>query len=140
MTPCLLRPLPEKSDSDLHPANIVVEGSRLHVIDFDDSGFGWHHYDIAVALFNYHLDNPIEHLQAAMIAGYRKFRAISDNDLAYLRVFMLIRAMVSIGWYSARPEVTAGSIALPHLIDYVRSNAVSVMASHGIFIKPMPSI
>jgi Ser/Thr protein kinase RdoA (MazF antagonist) len=75
-----------------------------------------------------------------MITGYRKFRSISDNDLAYLRVFMLIRAMVSIGWYSARPEVTAGSIVLPHLIDYVRSNAVRVMASHGIFIKPMPGI
>ena len=126
--------------ADLHPANIVVEGSRLHVIDFDDSGFGWHHYDIAVALFNYHLDKPIEHLQAAMITGYRKFRSISDDDLAYVCVFMLIRALVSIGWYSARPEVTAGSIALPHLIDYVRSKAVRVMASHGISIEPMPSI
>ena len=74
-----------------------------------------------------------------MITGYRKFRPISDNDLAYVRIFMLIRALVSIGWYSARPEVTAGNIVLPQLIDYVRSNAVSVMASHGIFIEPMPS-
>ena len=36
--------------ADMHPGNIVVDGDRLTVIDFDDAGFGWHQYDIATAL------------------------------------------------------------------------------------------
>ncbi|MDB3945814.1 phosphotransferase [Gammaproteobacteria bacterium] len=126
--------------ADLHPANIVVEGQRLHVIDFDDSGFGWHYYDIAVALFNYHLEIPIEHLQTAVVSGYRKARSISDEDLSYIPLFMLIRALALIGWYSARPEVEAGATTLPQLINYVRSKGVDVMAGHGLLIKPMPGI
>lgn len=126
--------------ADLHPANIVVEGERLHVIDFDDSGFGWHYYDIAVALFNYHLETSIEHLQTAMVSGYRKARSINDEDLSYIPLFMLIRALVLIGWYSARPEVEVGATILPQLIRYVRSKGVGVMASHGLLIKPMPGV
>ena len=28
--------------ADMHPGNILVDGDRLTVIDFDDAGFGWH--------------------------------------------------------------------------------------------------
>ena len=28
--------------ADLHPHNVVVGEQGLHLIDFDDSGFGWH--------------------------------------------------------------------------------------------------
>src|SRR4029077_15427119 len=37
--------------ADLHQHNVLVDGERLTVIDFDDAGFGWHQYDIAVALY-----------------------------------------------------------------------------------------
>ena len=36
--------------ADLHPGNLLVGASGLTVIDFDDAAFGWHLYDIAVAL------------------------------------------------------------------------------------------
>ncbi len=39
--------------ADLHAGNVLVDGDRLTVIDFDDSGFGWHQYDAAVALFHF---------------------------------------------------------------------------------------
>ena len=39
--------------ADMHPGNILVHGDRLTVIDFDDAGFGWHPYDIAVVLTYY---------------------------------------------------------------------------------------
>ena len=28
--------------ADMHPGNVLVDGDRLTVIDFDDAGFGWH--------------------------------------------------------------------------------------------------
>ena len=124
--------------ADLHPDNIVVDGERLHVIDFDDSGFGWHHYDIAVALFSYQLDRPYDQLQDALVTGYRKARPISDRVLAYVPLFLLIRALVSIGWISSRPEVKMGQNTVPKLVDYVRSQATGVMAHYGISVGPVP--
>ena len=35
--------------ADMHPGNVLVDGDRLTVIDFDDAAWGWHAYDIAVA-------------------------------------------------------------------------------------------
>ena len=36
--------------ADLHHGNLLADGERLTVIDFDDCAFGWHLYDLAVAL------------------------------------------------------------------------------------------
>jgi len=118
--------------ADLHPDNIVVDGERLHVIDFDDSGFGWHQYDIAVALFHYQFDQPYDQLLGALVRGYRKVRPISDAALAHVPLFLLIRSLVSIGWISARPEVKMGAEFLPRHVDYALSNSAGVMAHYDI--------
>ena len=91
--------------ADLHPRNVVIDGAHTAVIDFDDTGFGWHQYDLAVALVSYqdHPDFPA--LRNACIAGYRSARAIAEQDLALLPMFLLIRDMVQIGWYHQRPEL-----------------------------------
>jgi Ser/Thr protein kinase RdoA (MazF antagonist) len=35
--------------ADLNANNALREGGRLSVIDFDDAGFGWRAFDLAVA-------------------------------------------------------------------------------------------
>ena len=124
--------------ADLHPDNIVIDGQRLHVIDFDDSGFGWHQYDIAVALFNYQIDQPYELLLDALVRGYRKVRPISDAVLAHVPLFLLIRALVSIGWISARPEVEMSKEFLPRHVEYALSKAAGAMAYYDISVDTPP--
>jgi Ser/Thr protein kinase RdoA (MazF antagonist) len=91
--------------ADLHPRNVVIDGTSAAVIDFDDTGFGWHQYDLAVALVSYqdHPDFPA--FRNACIAGYRSVRAIAEQDLALLPMFLLIRDMAQIGWFQQRPEL-----------------------------------
>ena len=36
--------------ADLHAGNILVRDGGVTVIDVDDAGFGWHVYELAVAL------------------------------------------------------------------------------------------
>jgi len=43
--------------ADLPPGNLLVHKDQLAVIDFDDAGFGWHHYDLAVALVHSQTDS-----------------------------------------------------------------------------------
>ena len=35
---------------DMLPENLFYDGSELRLIDWDDTGFGWHLYDFATAL------------------------------------------------------------------------------------------
>ncbi|MGE0580325.1 phosphotransferase enzyme family protein [Reyranella sp.] len=95
--------------ADLHPRNVVVDGSHAAVIDFDDAGFGWHQYDLAVALVSYQDGEAFAAIRDACIAGYRSMRAITDQDLALLPMFLLIREMAQIGWYGQRPELPRSS-------------------------------
>jgi Ser/Thr protein kinase RdoA (MazF antagonist) len=91
--------------ADMHPGNVLVDGERLTVIDFDDAGWGWHAYDIAVALF-YHQSNPhFAAFEDAYLAGYRSVRPLSDQTLAALPLFRLVRGLAQIGWFHQRPEL-----------------------------------
>jgi Ser/Thr protein kinase RdoA (MazF antagonist) len=108
--------------ADLHPWNVVVDDARAAVIDFDDTGFGWHLYDLAVALVSYQDHPEFAAFRDACIAGYRSVRAIADQDLALLPMFLLIRDMAQIGWYHQRPELP-GSPKLRRLKDRACSAA-----------------
>ncbi len=90
--------------ADLHPDNVLVSGDRLTVIDFDDAAFGWHAYDLAVAIFHLQPEPNFAQAQAALMAGYRSARALSADTEALIPMFLLIRGLAVIGWLSQRPE------------------------------------
>ena len=90
--------------ADLHPHNVVVGERGLHLIDFDDSGFGWHHYELAVVLYRYRGLDGFGEMQAALIEGYRERRPFADADVAMLPLFFLTRTLVHLGWRADRPE------------------------------------
>jgi Ser/Thr protein kinase RdoA (MazF antagonist) len=91
--------------ADMHPGNILVDGDRLTVIDFDDAGFGWHQYDIAVVLTYYQSKPNAREIERAFLDGYRATRAVPDEALALIPMFRLVRWMASIGWFHQRPEL-----------------------------------
>ena len=94
--------------ADLHSRNLLVNGDQLHVIDFDDAGFGWHQYDLAVALEAYWKSPWFEVARDALVAGYRSERSLSDAAIELLSMFLLIRSLASLGWLHARPEHNRG--------------------------------
>jgi len=110
--------------ADLHPRNVVIDGAQAAVIDFDDCGFGWHQYDLAVALIAY-LDHPdFVTFRDACVAGYRSVRTIADTDLALLPMFLLIRDMAQMGWYHQRPELPRAAM-LPRLKERICCTAAN---------------
>jgi Ser/Thr protein kinase RdoA (MazF antagonist) len=95
--------------ADVHPANIVYDGEKLSLIDFDDSAYGWHMYDIASALIEYRNAADFEVLRAALLDGYREHRPLPATDVEMLPVFLLVRGMAIIGWFHERPEHTGSN-------------------------------
>jgi Ser/Thr protein kinase RdoA (MazF antagonist) len=91
--------------ADLHPANILVDAAGLHVIDFDDAGFGWHLYEFAVALYSYEGEPYYDTLRDALLTGYRDIRPFAAEDADLLPLFLLLRRLVILGWIWDRPEL-----------------------------------
>lgn len=110
--------------ADLHPGNVIVDGGHLAMIDFDDAAFGWHQFDIAVALVLYQDQPHFDLFRDACIEGYRTARSISDADLELLPMFQLARSMVQLGWYHERPE-----IKLPPRLEGLKDHVCEVAAS-----------
>jgi Ser/Thr protein kinase RdoA (MazF antagonist) len=96
--------------ADMHPGNILVDGDRLTVIDFDDAGFGWHQYDIAVVLTYWQSKPNAAAIERAFLDGYRATRPVADEALALIPMFRLIRWMASIGWFHQRPELEPSAV------------------------------
>jgi Ser/Thr protein kinase RdoA (MazF antagonist) len=91
--------------ADMHPGNVVADGDRLTVIDFDDAGFGWHQYDIATALTHWQTKPNAAAIERAFLTGYRGTRPVPDEALSLIPTFRLIRWMATIGWFHQRPEL-----------------------------------
>lgn len=85
--------------ADLVRENVMIDGDVLHLIDFDDAGFGFRLFDIATTLIKNMAEPDHADLQAALIAGYRTERPI-DTDL--LDLFLLLRALTYVGWIIPR--------------------------------------
>lgn len=89
---------------DFLPENLLREGDTVRIIDFDDCGFGWHVMDIATSMM-FMLGEPLyEDAFTGFVGGYRSVRALPDEHLELLPVFLLTRAMTYVGWAGSRPE------------------------------------
>ncbi len=108
-----LAKLPKTSDSytiihaDLHAGNLLVDeaSSTSTVIDFDDCGFGWHIYDMAVTLFYAREFKAYPYCYDGYVDGYREVRQLTDDTLELLPLFTLIRGLAILGWIHHRREV-----------------------------------
>ncbi|MGB0848454.1 MAG: phosphotransferase enzyme family protein [Thiolinea sp.] len=76
---------------DFHGWNAHYHSDTLTFFDFDDCGYGWRAYDLAVFRWDARLDKKENERWAAFIKGYRSKRDISDADLKLTTTFMAIR-------------------------------------------------
>lgn len=108
--------------ADLRLANLLIDGARITVLDFDDCGFTWHLYDAAttVSFFEHHPEVP--DLLAAWVRGYRQVGDLPADEAAEIPTFVLLRRLLLVAWIASHQEAplarqlgagyTAGSVAL----------------------------
>lgn len=84
--------------NDLRLANLLVDGDKLSVIDFDDCGFSWFLNDFATGVSFMEDDPRVGDWMAAWIDGYAKHRPLSGVDRAILPTLIMLRRMLLVGW------------------------------------------
>jgi Ser/Thr protein kinase RdoA (MazF antagonist) len=103
--------------ADLLPENILVDGTRLQVIDFDDAGFGWHVFELATSLYFLRRETYYDEARDALIEGYRQARPLPDSHLALLPMFLAARGSTYLGWIHTRQGEPIAREMAPQLIE-----------------------
>lgn len=103
--------------ADFVPENLLrSEQGEVRLIDFDDSGFGWHLFELATALYFIQDSADYEIARKGLIEGYRAHRELSDDILQKLPVFMMARGFTYLGWSHSRPGSKEGRAITQHVI------------------------
>ena len=99
--------------ADLLTDNILLGQGDVKVLDFDDSGFGWHLFDLATALIFLRGEDNYENILDSVVQGYRTVRPLSDEQLSHLPLFFLVRSFTYLGWIYTRFETPAAKELAP---------------------------
>ena len=107
--------------ADLRLANLLMDGERLAVIDFDDCGFGWYMYDFAAAVSFIETSPQIVALQTAWVQGYREVAALDAMDENAISMFVMLRRLLLTAWIASHAETpTAQELGSGYTQDTVR--------------------
>ena len=115
--------------ADLHARNVLVKGDKLQIIDFDDCGYSWHSYEIAVAETDAlsSLEPKVvtaQEIRNALIEGYRSIRHLNSQIEKELNTLTMVRTLIQLGWANDRRELMGAEFFtsyIDHLIPTVDS-------------------
>ncbi|SOC13841.1 phosphotransferase enzyme family protein [Rhodobacter maris] len=88
--------------ADVLRSNVMVENDRLRLLDFDDCGPGFRLYELGSVLIQSWGDPDLPEQARRLVRGYRAARALPDDQLALLPLFLALRGFASAGWVVSR--------------------------------------
>ena len=101
--------------ADCNLDNMLLDGERVIILDFDDCGFGWHLFDLATVWTLFIGSALAEEIRAGVVEGYRELRALPDEALAQMPLFELMRAFSYLGWVHTRSETESAQSLAPDI-------------------------
>ncbi len=116
---------------DMRAANLLVDGDRLGVIDFDDCGLSWYAYDFAAAI-SFMEDEPfIPDIMAAWLEGYRLVTPLDAQHEAALPMFIMLRRMQLTAWIASHAETPTAQSMGTGYTDGTVALAERYLAEHS---------
>jgi Ser/Thr protein kinase RdoA (MazF antagonist) len=85
--------------ADLVRENVLLDGSDVKFIDFDDCGMGFRLFDLATALIKNMQEPDYPDLEQALLDGYTSVRPM-ETDM--LQMFLVLRSFTYLGWIIPR--------------------------------------
>lgn len=91
--------------ADLRLANLLADGKRVSVIDFDDCGFGWYMYDFGAAVSFIEHYPQIPEMLDSWVRGYRTVLELPVADEREIATFVLFRRLLLVAWIGSHSQV-----------------------------------
>jgi Ser/Thr protein kinase RdoA (MazF antagonist) len=83
---------------DLHHENFLFHRGEAYAIDFDDCGWGFHLYELAVTLSELQARPRYVELRDALLEAYAQQRPLTEDDVTHLEALCLLRRMQLLMW------------------------------------------
>ena len=96
--------------ADLRSANLLVDGERTHVIDFDDCGLGWFLHDMASTLSFIEHRADRDRLMDAWAEGYCQAGSLSQAERDEFPTFLMQRRLQLLAWMGSHSETDLASL------------------------------
>ncbi len=94
--------------ADMRLANLLVAGSDVTVIDFDDCGFSWFMYDLGSSV-SFIEDHPlVPDMTDAWVNGYRTVASLSKEEETELPTFIMFRRLLLVAWVGSHQDTETG--------------------------------
>ena len=94
--------------ADMRLANLLVDGSDVTVIDFDDCGLGWFMYDLGSSV-SFIEDHPlIPAMTDSWVTGYRTVADLSKEEERELPTFIMFRRLLLVAWVGSHQDTETG--------------------------------
>lgn len=88
---------------DLRLANLLFDGSRIHVIDFDDCGSSWYLYDLSTSISLLEHLSEAESLVQAWLRGYQRLLPLTKPQMDMIRHLIMMRRIQVLSWFGRNP-------------------------------------
>ena len=96
---------------DFHPGNVLVQGSRLHIVDLDDARSGPAVQDLWMFLSG---DRSEQTPQLdALLSGYAEFYRFDSREISLIEALRTLRIMHYAAWLARRWDDPAFKAAFP---------------------------
>lgn len=86
--------------ADMYPENVLFKANQAYLIDFEDCGFGFWLWDIAVALCQWPWTGEWQWRRDAFLDGYAQTRTLPESQLKHLDLFMATQYATMVLWAS----------------------------------------
>ena len=93
--------------ADLKPENLLLYGSRLVLLHFDQCSYGWFLYDFAASAAGFETHPLLPELMQAWLEGYRRHRKLSREEERALPTFLMLRRLIGLSRKLERGEVSS---------------------------------
>lgn len=118
--------------ADAHLDNVLFEGQQARLIDFDDCGFGYRIYDVAVALWELRHRDDYPIFNEAFVRGYTEHRPLPAEQMEHLDAFIAAREVAFGLWLVGMAETRpAFRKELPAEFGYIERSLRIVLNSRG---------
>jgi Ser/Thr protein kinase RdoA (MazF antagonist) len=123
--------------ADVLRENVLWQGHRAALIDFDDSGWGFRLYDLGTALSQCLYEPHLPAIAEALAAGYATERPLSGADRAMLPWFTALRCCASVGW--TMPRLAPDDPVIRTHLDRALRAARTVLDGRDLLAAPAPA-
>lgn len=117
--------------ADFVPDNLIDSHGQVAVLDLDDAGYGWYLWELVTAVFWYLGTSHYTPALDGYLAGYRSVLPIDEAHLKLIPCFLLMRALVYMGWMETRRTQVTARLLTQRVRELSLALADLVLAGHS---------